>query len=886
MRRPHSKLVEAAQLLSTKFYPPKWQQNMVSRRRLVDCVDIGVKGAVTVVSAPAGSGKSTLLAEWMHTSGADASWVSLDHADNDASLFWAYVIAALQRFQDGIGDLALAMHHSMENVPMESILSTLINDIDAAEAEMIVVLDDYHVIEQKAIHDGMSFFIDHMPPHLHLVLVSRTEPPLPLARLRGQGKLTEIPATDLRFTLDEAVDFLSGVMKLPVTRQSVAELEHRTEGWIAGLKLAALSMQGRKDVDAFMTTFSGDHRYIADFLVEEVLDRQSADVRDFLLQTAHLQRLCGPLCDAVMDRSGSAEMLAKLEQQHLFLVPLDDTRYWYRYHHLFGDVVATLLESEKPVLVPALHRRASAWFESEGHTADAIRHTMAAKDVERAADLVERSWRQMDRSFQAPTWLSWAEDIPKDIISQRPVLSTGYGWALLDTLQFDRARKWIDRADALLDPACEEQIVVADETEYASLPATIAAARAYLAQARGDAEETEQYARRTLELLPEDDHFYRAIPLVILGLAEWRRGDLDHASASMRDALQSFERADNVVYALRAHYALAELDLCRGALNASMAAYERAAMTGSGRGGPHVVRGMASVLLERGDLDGADSLLKEDPSGDVRSARWHQVMADIACLRDDIDGALAVLDAALSAPAAERIPTWRPAAAHRARVLLLAGRIPEATVWAHGSGYSLEDIPTFTGCYGLATYARWCMATGGEKPDAIKALLGRISDVAERSCQTGLLIDVDLLEARLAHVTGDDNTAWHHVERALERAAPEAFVAPFLRESDLIGGLLPDMVAKGSGGAHAVHVLRAMALEPKNTSSHALPDALSPRELEVLRLIAAGLRNQDIADQLFISLATVKRHIANIYGKLEASHRTDAIVKATEAGIL
>lgn len=886
MRRPHSKLVEAAQLLSTKFYPPKWQQNMVSRGRLVDRVDTGVQGAVTIVSAPAGSGKSTLLAEWLHTRDVDASWVSLDHADNDASLFWAYMVAALQRFQEGAGDLALAMLHSMEDLPTETVLSTLINDIDAVEGDMIVVLDDYHLIEQNAIHDGMSFFIDNMPPHLHLVLVSRTEPPLPLARLRGQGKLTEIPATDLRFTLDEAADFLSGVMKLPVSRQSVAELEHRTEGWIAGLKLAALSMQGRKDVDAFMTTFSGDHRYIADFLVEEVLDRQPADVRDFLLQTAHLQRLCGPLCDVVLDRSGSAEMLAKLEQQHLFLVPLDDTRYWYRYHHLFGDVLASLLESEKPVLVPALHRRASAWFESEGHVADAIKHVLAAEDYARAADLVERSWRQMDRSFQAPTWLSWAEGIPKDLMRQRPVLSSGYGWALLDTLQFDRAQEWIDRAEALLDPACEEPIVVADETEYASLPATIAAARAYLAQAHSDAEATERYARRTLELLPEDDHFYRAIPLVILGLAEWRRGDLDRASASMRDALQSFERADNAVYALRAHYALAELYLCRGALNASMAEYERAAMTGSGRGGPHVVRGMASVLLERGDLDRADALLKEDPSGDVRSARWHQVLADVASLRGDVDGALDVLDAALSAPAAERIPTWRPAPAHRARVLLQAGRVPEATVWAHGSGCSLADIPTFTGCYSLTTYARWCIATGGENPDAIRALLGRISDQAERSGRTGLLMDVDLLEARLAHVTGDADTAWHHVERALERAAPETFVAPFLRESDLIGVLLPDMVAKGSGGAHAVHVLRAMTLEPKKASPQALLDALSPRELEVLRLIAAGLRNQDIADQLFISLATVKRHIANIYGKLEASHRTDAIVKATEAGIL
>lgn len=857
----------------------------MERTRLVDRIDTGVHGAVTLVSAPAGSGKSTLLAEWLHSREGEASWLSLDQADNDPSLFWAYFVAALQRFEEGVGDLALAMLHSLEPLPAQAFLSTLINDVNAVQGDMVVVLDDYHIIERPEIHEGMSFFIDRMPPHLHLVLVSRAEPSLPLARLRGQGKLTEIPAGDLRFTVDETAEFFSGAVQVPVSTQTISELERRTEGWIAGLKLAALSMQGREDTDGFLSTFSGDHRYIADFLLEEVLQGQPVEVREFLLQSAHLQRLCGPLCDAVMDRTGSADILSMLEQQQLFVIPLDDKRYWYRYHHLFGDVLASLLQSEKPVLVPALHRRACAWFESEGHEADAIRHALAAKDNVHAADLVERSWRRMDRSFQADTWLSWAECIPENIILGRPVLSACYGWALLDTLQFDRAEKWVDHAEDLLDRASDVPVVVADEREYASLPATIAAARAYLAQAKGDIEATEQYARKTLELLPPDDHFYRAIPLVTLGLAQWRRGDLNEAWTSMSEALERFEFADNLIYAQRCHYALAELRLCQGRLTEGLASYERAAADNYDSGGPDVRRGVARVMLERGDLVGAEALMTENSTYERASARWYQVEADIAALSGDLERAVAVMDEAVSAPASERIPSWMPAASHRARLLLQAGRLEEVGIWARASGLSLDDSPSFSTAYDLAAYARWCLASGiGD----VRNLLDVLANEAERSGRTGLLVDVNLQQARCSWESGDTEETRTRLADALDRAAPDGFVAPFLRESDMVGTLLPDMVAKGLGRDHAIHVLSALTArdEKPDVSTRTNADLLSPRELEVLRLIAAGLRNQDIADQLFISLATVKRHIANIYGKLEASHRTDAIIKARETGIL
>ena len=446
----------AGPLLETKLHVPRWRRSLVARPRLSERLSRGAESALTLVSAPAGFGKTTLLAEWLAAAPADGrsvAWLSLDQRDNDPALFWTYLVAALKTAAPGIGAGALSLLQPPEP-PSEAGLVTLLNDLDAISNDVVLVLDDYHVIDARDVQDGMAFLLEHLPPQIHLVIASRTDPALPLARLRGRGELAEIRAADLRFTPGEAAAYLNGVMGLVLTAADVAALEGRTEGWIAALQLAALSMQGREDVTAFIDGFAGDDRYIVDFLAEEVLQRQPEHVQHFLLQTSILDRLSGPLCDAVTGQDGGKAKLAALERGNLFLVPLDDRRRWYRYHQLFADVLHARLLDEQPDDVPDLHRRASAWYEQNDEPSEAIRHALAAQDFERAADLVELAIPAMRRSRQETAVLGWLELLPDEVVRVRPVLSVGFAGALLAGGEYEGvearlrdAERWLDGSE-------------------------------------------------------------------------------------------------------------------------------------------------------------------------------------------------------------------------------------------------------------------------------------------------------------------------------------------------------------------------------------------------------------------------------------------------------
>src|SRR6476469_274461 len=415
----------AGPLLETKLHIPRWRGSLVARPRLSERLSRGAESALTLVSAPAGFGKTTLLAEWLAVAAADGwsvAWLSLDQRDNDPALFWTYLVAALNAGVPGVGSGSLSVLQPPQP-PNEAGLVALLNDLDAISNDVVVVLDDYHVIEARDVQDGMAFLLEHLPPQVHLVIASRTDPPLPLARLRGRGQLAEIRAADLRFTPGEAAAYLNEVMGLALTAADVAALERRTEGWIAALQLAALSMQGREDVTAFIDGFAGDDRYIVDFLAEEVLQRQPEHVQHFLLQTSILDRLSGPLCDAVTGQDGGKAKLTALERGNLFLVPLDDRRQWYRYHQLFADVLHARLLDEQPDFIPALHRRASDWFEANGERTEAIGQAMAGVDFDRAASLIELAVPAMRQARQEATVLAWLEALPDDVIKVRPVLS-------------------------------------------------------------------------------------------------------------------------------------------------------------------------------------------------------------------------------------------------------------------------------------------------------------------------------------------------------------------------------------------------------------------------------------------------------------------------------
>ena len=446
-----------APLLETKLYVPRSRRGLVPRPRLSERLDRGAASKLMLVSAPAGFGKTTLLTEWLAAGPAApaderlAAWLSLDRGDNDPVSFWTYVIAALRTVASGVGENALALLHAPQPPPIETVLTELLNELGAVAGDIVLVLDDYHVVDALDVQDGMAFLLDHLPPWLHVVIASRTDPALPLARLRARGELVETRAAELRFTPDEAAAYLNEMMGLQLTARDVAALEGRTEGWIAALQLAALSMQGRDNIAGFIAGFAGDDRYVVDYLAEEVLQRQPEHVQHFLLQTSILERLSGPLCDAVTGQGGGKAMLEALERGNLFLVPLDDRRQWYRYHHLFADVLQARLLDEQPGQVPDLHRRASAWYEQNGEPSVAIGHALAAEDFERAADLAELAIPAMRRTRQEATVRGWLEVIPDEVVRVRPVLSVGFAGALLSVGEFEGVEARLRDAERWLD---------------------------------------------------------------------------------------------------------------------------------------------------------------------------------------------------------------------------------------------------------------------------------------------------------------------------------------------------------------------------------------------------------------------------------------------------
>ena len=912
-------------LLETKLYIPKWRPGLVSRPRLIECMHQGIERKLTLVSAPAGFGKTTLLAEWLAATPEierSVGWVSLDRSDNDPAIFWAYVIAALRNFQPGLGATALSLLNSPQPQPIESVLTTLINEIKAigddpsTNSGCALVLDDFHMIDSQPVHGAVAFLLDHLPPQMHLILATRSDPPLPLARLRGRGESTELRASDLRFAPDEAASFLNEVMGLDLSAADVAALETRTEGWIAGLQLAALSMQGREDVPGFVAAFSGDDRYIVDYLVEEVLQRQPERVRSFLLQTSFIDRLSGPLCNAITGEEDGKGMLEALDRGNLFIVPLDAKRQWYRYHHLFADVLHAHSLEEQPDRVPALHRRASQWYEHNGLQSDAIRHALAGEDFERAAMLVELAWSAMHRKYQDATWLGWVQALPDELVRARPVLSIGYAWALLNAGEVEAgearlrdAERWVEptldvseRAEA---PAIE--MVVADEKEFRSLPATVASARAWLAGARGDVPGTVKHARRALDLLSEEDHFDRGRPATLLGLAYWSRGDLEAAYESFADGVASIRMAGYNLLAISATWVLAFIRAEQGRLHESAKTYEQSLHLAESQGesvplaASILHAGLSEIHREWGDLEAAtqhlqrSEELREQAGPTYFEFRWRLAWARLKEARGDLDGAVDLLDEAESLYSRSPAPDVRPIAALRARVWIAQGRIGEALGWVREKGLSVEDDLSYLREFEHITLARMLIAqyrSGQEEQHFEEAMefLSRLLAAAEEAERMGSIIEVVMLQALAHQAHGDIPDALMPLERALTLAEPEGYVRIFVDERESMRDLLRQVTAGGIAGAYTRRLLCAFDEPPASTTVQAtstgLVKPLTRREAEILRLIAAGLRNQEIADQLFISLATVKRHVSNIYGKLGVTHRTEAITRANELNLL
>ncbi len=877
------------------------------RPRLGERLDRGIASKLTLISAPAGFGKTTLLAEWLTarpSAGTSLAWLSLDRDDNHSQTYWTYVIAALRTAAPEVGMSALASLDASRPPPIQTTLTTLVNDVDTVDGEIILVLDDYHVIEAPEVHEGMAFLLDHLPQRLHLVIVTRADPALPLARLRARGELVETRAADLRFTANEAAAYFNGVMGLHLTAPDMAALEGRTEGWIAALQLAALSMQGRDDVAGFIAGFAGDDRYVVDYLVEEVVQRQSSLVQAFLLQTSILGRLSGALCDAVTGQAGGKAMLESLDRGNLFLVPLDDQRRWYRYHHLFADVLQARLVDERPDEVPNLHWRASEWYERNGEPSAAISHALAGDDYGRAADLIELAIPAARRDRQETTARGWLERLPDELIRTRPVLAVFYAGSMLTVGDLDGvaerladAERWFDGPDA--PPG---QMVVVDEEAFRRLPALIAVYRAALALVRGDVAATTSYAQRSLELVVDGDHLGRGAAAGLLGLAAWATGDLDAGYRSYADCLASLRQAGHIADTFGCAVALADIRMTQGRPRDAMRTYEQTLQLASAHPGP-VLRGTADMYVgmsqihrERDELPtAAQYLVKSQELGEHMGLpqspyRSRVAMARVREAEGDLGAALDLLDDAERLYVGDFFPNVRPVPAMKAQLQARQGDLTRALAWVREQGLSVDDDLSYPREFEHITLARILLAeyTGHPAERVIHQatdLLTRLLAAAEDGDRIGSVIEILVLLAVSQQLRGNTSAGLVPLERALTLAEPEGYVRIFVDEGSPMAALLP---ATHDGAASYVRRLLTALGETVRIPSQkqVLVEPLSERELEVLRLLGSDLSGPQIARELVVSLNTVRTHTKSIYAKLTVNSRREAVRRAEELDLL
>ncbi len=916
------------QILATKLYIPPLRAKIVLRPRLIERLNESLNRKLTLISAPAGSGKTTLVSEWIADCKQPTAWLSLDEGDNDPTRFLIYLVAAMQTIAPNLGEKVLAMLHSPQPPPTESLLTALLSEIITTLDNFALVLDDYHVIEAKEIDLALIFLLEHLPPKMHLVIATREDPQLSLARLRARGQLTELRAADLRFTPAEAAGFLNQVMGLNLSAQDVTALEARTEGWIAGLQLAALSMQGNKDTSSFIKSFTGSHHFVLDYLVEEVLQRQSESVQTFLLSTSILDRLCGPLCDAVMGEPvtfGQA-ILEYSEHANLFIVPLDNERRWYRYHHLFAELLRQRLHQnlagDAETRINELHLRASHWYADNGWPADAIRHALTARDFGHASGLIERAWPEMDGRFQAAPWLNWAKLIPDELVRARPVLSLAYAWALLNGGELEAAESRLLDAERWLDISAERlgqpkelsvEMVVVDQEQFRTLPASIATAYAYLTQARGDIPGSVKYGRRALDLLPEGNHLRRGPAAALLGLAQWASGDLEAAHRALADAMVNFQRAGNLNFAISVTYGLADIRITQGRLCEAVKTYTNSLQLALEQGEPllrgtaDLYLGLSEIYLEQGDLDAAIHNLQhsEELGEQAALTDWKQrlfrIKARFKETQGDLMGAIEFLDEAIRHYRRTPVPDVRPLAALKASLWVAQGRLSDARRWVQEQSLSVDDELSFLREVEHITLARVLIAEYKRDPldltirDALQ-ILDRLLQAAEDGGRMGSVIEIRVLQALAQQAQGNLSPALVALEHALRLAESEGYVRIFVDEGLPMVQLLSEAVAHRIMPDYTAKLLAAFEVKvPKSADKSYLPatqpiqpliEPLSQRELEILQLLAQGLSNQEISQRLFLALSTVKGHNRNIFAKLETQRRTEAIARARELGIL
>ena len=900
------------ELLTTKLFIPRLRKSLVTRSRLVERLNDGLDKKLTLIAAPAGFGKTTLLSEWIPQSPRCVTWLSLDGDDNDPIKFWSYFIKSLQGLRAGLGETAFSLLQSPQMLPIHSILTTLINDIDTFPDEYCIVLDDYHFIESQAIHEGLTFLIDHQPENMHMIITTRIDPPLPLARLRARNRLTELRANDLRFTAEETAIFLNHAMGLTLSTEEVVALEERTEGWIAGLQIAALSMQGQEDVSEFVRKFSGSHRHILGYLANEVIDRQPMGTLNFLLKTSILERLCGPLCDAVTGDSGGQDILEELEDANLFIIPLDDESRWYRYHRLFAEVLQARLRQKPPEEPAVLHRRASMWFEQGGMIDDSIQHALTAPDAERAADLVEKfSVPMMIQRSEVLLIRAWLEQLPEDLVRTRPRLILTHAWTLILTGHIQALEQWL--ATTSID------IALSEANRQDSIFAELTLIRATLARFQRQDARSLELAQQALSLLKHDVSGLQAGALYTIGVAHLHQGEINPARQAFLDVVRLGEAKGGPYMVMSALQELSELQIKQAQLSqAAQTCQEAIEMASRLNWRALPAAGLAQiylgqVLYERNELAAAIQQLTEGVNLILSSieqfilARGFATLSRAQMAVGDFEGASATLQRGKDWFAQMQVADTGAGvllSLEQVRLWIEQGNMSEAARWALKSEW--RPVGTPLGYHQAVTLTKLRLAQHRREPEKTvlhetAETVNRLLADAEADAWWGQVIELSILRALLCQEQHNTNAMLGSLERALILAEPEGYVRSFVDEGETMRLML---LAYQAGLKQRIinnvdHIsIRLLAytqkliaaISPpttrKTTDSGALVESLTKREQEILHLLAEGFSNREIADLLVIGISSVKSHINNLYGKLGTHRRTQVILIAREKGLL
>jgi LuxR family maltose regulon positive regulatory protein len=900
-------------LLATKLHVPGPRPGFVARPRLAGALG----GGLVLVCAPAGFGKTALLADWLRSGGRPVAWLSLDVGDNDPVRFWRHVVAALDRARPGTGERVAPLFAPAPS-SFEGLVTALINELAAQSGEnaIVLVLDDYHLIDARQVHASLAFLLEHLPPGLHLVLASRSDPPLPLARLRARGQLAELRTDDLRFTAEEAAALLRESAGTALAGAAVAALVARTEGWAAGLQLAALSLRGRSDVAGFVAAFSGSHRYILDYLTGEVLDGQPDQVREFLLETSMLERLSGGLCDAVTGRDDGQAMLERVEQAGLFLMPLDEIRGWWRYHHLFADLLRARLQQQRPGRVVVLHRAAAAWYEEHGLADDAVGHALAAGETAWAARLIEQHFdATLYLRSEGETAQRWLAALPAELVQSRPRLLLAQ--ALLAAT--------LGRAESMDEPVAAAERVLASAAPTAgepfepsagkaasmlvNIPAAIALHRSFISQLRGDAEGTAAFASQALAELSGDERMLSSTAQGLLAAAEWLRGRLADAEQAFVSSIAGWQVGQPISWGI---YQLGQVQRAQGRLDAAAETYQKTldipAVSGpppAPPAGPAYV-GLGEVAYQRNELDSA---LRQVTEGIALCRQFLYpaplgiglvTLAWIRQAQGDPGGALEAMGEAGRAALGPAVTgLLNPVPAQRARLLLAQGDVAAAARWTKERGLGPDDEPGYPRESEYLVLARVLLAQ--DHPAQALMLLERMLAAASGQGRVGSVIEIGALRALALAACGDQDAAVDALARALALGCPQGYVRVFADEGAPMAALMARLAAaqKAERAASVPSACLAKVLQalggkhdpqgPERGAVRAVPglvEQLTARELEVLVLLAKGMPNPRIAEQLVVTLDTVKKHVSHLLGKLGAANRTEAVTRARQLGLI